>query len=241
MVVAIKRKRRSKFWTIAREYLVEAAVNSRSISELISKLGMKDKSSVSYRTIKLRLDFEGIDYSHIKLGIGANKGRTFYSKTKIPLENILIENSNYSRVHLKTRLIREGFLENKCIICGQLPEWNNKPLTLQIDHINGIANDNRLENLRIICPHCHSQTENFAGRNTKRTKRIKIENEKFSRRKVVRPSSEELRNMVWSEPTVLIAKRFGVSDSAIAKWVKDYGLKKPPRGYWAKAKYNIER
>jgi 5-methylcytosine-specific restriction endonuclease McrA len=85
----------------------------------------------------------------------------------LPIEEFLTENSSCSRTNLKRRLLREGLLENVCHICGQLPEWNGKPLVLQLDHINGISNDNRLENLRIICPHCHSQTENFAGKNNK--------------------------------------------------------------------------
>ena len=66
---------------------------------------------------------------------------------------------------LKRYILALGVLPHLCGICGQPPEWNGKPLVLQIDHINGDCTDNRLENLRFLCPNCHSQTETFAGRN----------------------------------------------------------------------------
>lgn len=85
----------------------------------------------------------------------------------IPLPEVLVENSTYHRGNLKNRLIKYGLLENKCSICKCGPDHNGLPLTLVIDHINGIHNDNRIENLRILCPNCHSQTDTFAGRNKK--------------------------------------------------------------------------
>jgi hypothetical protein len=86
----------------------------------------------------------------------------------VPLEEALVENSTYSRVLLKKRLIKEGILIEECSECGQGPEWNGKPLVLQLDHKNGINNDNRKVNLRLLCPNCHSQTETFAGRNSRK-------------------------------------------------------------------------
>ncbi len=85
----------------------------------------------------------------------------------IPLDKILIENSTYENMsRLKIRLFSEQIKENKCEECG-ITEWNNKPLTLQIHHINGIHNDHRISNLKLLCPNCHSQTENYAGANNK--------------------------------------------------------------------------
>ena len=76
-----------------------------------------------------------------------------------------------SRYNIKLRLLRNGLLPNTCAHCG-LAEWRGKPLSLHIDHINGVKNDHRLENLRMLCPNCHSQTETYGGRNMKRRKRL---------------------------------------------------------------------
>jgi 5-methylcytosine-specific restriction endonuclease McrA len=60
--------------------------------------------------------------------------------------------------------VKENRLEYKCANCG-IKEWNNLPLSLQLDHINGVNNDHRLENLRFLCPNCHSQTDTYSGKN----------------------------------------------------------------------------
>ncbi len=76
------------------------------------------------------------------------------------LEDILKENTVYGSTLLKKRLINEGLKENKCEKCG-ISEWNNKPITLELHHINGNRYDNRLENLQILCPNCHALTPNY--------------------------------------------------------------------------------
>lgn len=82
------------------------------------------------------------------------------------MEEILVENSTYlNRAKLKERLVRDNLLKYECSVCGNTGEWNNKFLSLQLDHINGINNDNRIENLRFLCPNCHSQTDTFSGKN----------------------------------------------------------------------------
>jgi len=72
------------------------------------------------------------------------------------MSDILVENSTFSRVHLKDRLFKEGLKLNICEMCGQNGEWMGKKMTLILDHINGVNNDNRLENLRIVCPNCNA-------------------------------------------------------------------------------------
>ena len=94
---------------------------------------------------------------------------------KFPLDEILRGlRPSYKRGNLKKRILKEGILEEVCNGCGIGPKWppplrwNSKPLSLQLDHINGVNNDHRLENLQFLCPNCHSQTPTFAGRNRKK-------------------------------------------------------------------------
>ncbi|MDE2481251.1 MAG: HNH endonuclease [bacterium] len=89
-----------------------------------------------------------------------------------PLDKILRESK--SRYTIKRRLIEGGILRNVCDECG-VREWRGKPLTIQIDHRNGIHDDHRLENLRMLCPNCHSQTETYAARNRQRGSKRRIE------------------------------------------------------------------
>ena len=84
------------------------------------------------------------------------------SNNKKTLDSLLIKNSPVvNRTHLKHRLLREGYLKNRCEWCGIGPKWRGKPMTLEMDHINGDNKDNRITNLRILCLHCHSQTPTF--------------------------------------------------------------------------------
>ena len=160
------KKHFSRIWLISKEDLINIVKSSTTIKQILSSFNLENKGS-NYKTLKHRLKEDNIDYSHIKLGLGNNLGRKKSNK-KIPLSEILVVNSTYNRSNLRERLLKEGLLENKCSECGQGPLWNNKVLVLQLDHINGISDDNRIENLRILCPHCHSQTDNFAGKNKRK-------------------------------------------------------------------------
>lgn len=84
---------------------------------------------------------------------------------ELPLDELLMEHSPYNTIVVKRRILKEGLLENVCSECGQKPYHNGKPLVLQLDHINGVNNDHRLENLRLLCPNCHTQTPTWGSRN----------------------------------------------------------------------------
>ena len=89
-----------------------------------------------------------------------------------------IENGEVLDPRWMKRYIEET-IGNKCLHCGIGPEWNGKPITLQLDHIDGNNDDHRLENLRILCPNCHTQTDTWCARNKKNTKRNKYKQEYY--------------------------------------------------------------
>lgn len=173
---------------------------------------------------------------------------------KVGVYIMIVFNLPKTREGMKHYIYRNKLLIDKCSICGLEPIWNNKKLILQIDHINGVNNDHRLENLRLLCPNCHSQTDTFAGHNVKKnirptkctlchniiSRRAKLClscSAKTRKRKTNWPTKEELEKLIWEKPTTHIAKKYGVSDKAIAKWCKKYNIKKPPRGYWSQNHY----
>lgn len=85
--------------------------------------------------------------------------------TRSNYSTLFVENCKHRRKSVKLTIIRDGLIPYKCSECGLTDSWNNKSITLQLDHVNGINNDNRLKNLRFLCPNCHSQTETFCGSN----------------------------------------------------------------------------
>lgn len=159
----IKRKW-SDIWQLPSAEFKILVTQSFTIKEILIKLN-KTYSAGNYRTLHNRLKLENIDISHIR-----NTTKTSNSTKSLPLEEVLIANSTYKTFCLKKRLLKLGLLESKCSECQLSTNWNNKPLSLQLDHINGINNDNRLENLRMLCPNCHSQTDTYSGKGTKGNK-----------------------------------------------------------------------
>lgn len=98
----------------------------------------------------------------------AERGDVFAEDRKIPLSDLLTENSPHQRGHVKRRLVTAGLLKHECAECGQGDEWKGKKLVMVLDHKNGVNNDHRIENLRMLCPNCNSQTDTFSGKNIKK-------------------------------------------------------------------------
>lgn len=111
------------------------------------------------------------DETKRKISLG-NKGKK--RPNKIPNELVFVRNSNHGRHRIKERLIKENLIAYVCAECGLNDNWNGKKLSLQLDHINGIGNDNRLENLRFLCPNCHTQQETYASKNRIYQKKIGV-------------------------------------------------------------------
>jgi hypothetical protein len=137
-------------------------------------------------------------------------------------------------------VLSENLIPYTCQLCDNDGTHNGLPLSLHLDHINGVSNDHRLENLRFLCPNCHTQTETYAGKNnihvpkydicpecSKNTKRISSKIcttcSGLKHRKVKRPTYTELLELLPTTPMTKIGAMFGVSDNAVRKWLKDYG------------------
>lgn len=152
-------KRRS--WT--KKQLITAVKTSFSIREVLRKLNLVPAGG-NYKQMHSYIKEYNIDASHFT-GMAHLKGKTHNWSSKIPLEKILVVNSDYtSSNHLRKRLLRENVLQPKCSCCKR-KTWLGKPISLELDHINGINTDNRLANLRLLCPNCHSCTDTYRGKN----------------------------------------------------------------------------
>ena len=231
-----KKKRWSKIWKMPKDEFQQLVTDSTALIQILRHFGMVG-SHGNYFTLRRRLEEDQIDYSHINLESSWNKGRKFPDRAK-PLEEVMVENSTYARKDLKRRLLKNGMLENKCLLCGLEGEWQGKKLVMILDHINGVNDDHRYENLRMLCPNCNSQQETFSGRQNKKkyncvecggsitkhsdSKLCKsCSSKKNQPRKVEdRPSVETLLQEVADTSYCAVGRKHGVSDNCIRKWIK---------------------
>jgi hypothetical protein len=165
-------------------------------------------------------------------------------------KKMFVENSETRPPVIRREVLNKNLKDYSCEIC-KLSEWMDNPISLQLDHMNGVKKDNRLENLRWLCPNCHSQTNTFCGRNIKKKKVVKpkslftpknkskewIENISISNRKVNRPSKEEMEILVEKMSMEKIGDKFGVSGNSARKWCRRYGIQTKPVGYWTKKNF----
>lgn len=158
---------------------------SKSISEAIHNLGLTSINGGTYKIIRKYIKKYNLDVTHFD---------TIYKRKKTKtLEELLIENSPYKyNARIKELLYSNGIKERKCEECGQDENWRGKRMSLILDHINGVNNDYRLENIRILCPNCNSTTETFC-------RGIKPRKDKKEKRKSERLEKLEKRNNLIKE------------------------------------------
>lgn len=173
------------------------------------------------------------------------------------LEEILVRGSSYNRGHLKQRLYAEGVKERRCELCGQGELWRGRQMSLILDHINGEATDNRLENLRIVCPNCAATLDTHCGKALRRLRTARIcqgcgalfvsfnRDQRYCsrdcftksqagvpqphRRVVDRPPLAQLLAEIDASSWSAVGRRYGVSDNAVRKWVRQYERQQSPR------------
>lgn len=147
----------------------EAVASSRSYAEALRKLGMRAVGG-NHRLFKEWVGRWGIPTDHFDGGASARRAP---SKKAKPLSEVLVRNSTYSRNKLKQRLFVEGLKQRTCELCGQDENWRGRTMSLILDHINGVPDDNRLDNLQIVCPNCAATLDTHCGRKNRREPEIR--------------------------------------------------------------------
>lgn len=203
------------------ETRLRAAVEgAQSLAEILRRLGLRaagaNHAALRAACAEFDIDLPVIDRAAL--------ARKHLGKAAPRLEDILIDGISLNSGNLKRKLLSEGLLKNECSECGLADQWNGKPLVLHLDHINGNRLDNRLENLRLLCPNCHSQTPTYAGRSKRQvapraTKRKKVLFARDELAVAIRTSSN------WRQVCVALGNDISPSSySSVQTQAAGYGL-----------------
>jgi hypothetical protein len=237
--------------TASRRYtdleVTAAVAGSRSLAEALRKLGLRPAGG-NHATLKRLIARLELSTDHFDRDWAQRARRGVKAR---PLSEILVRGSSYHRGHLKRRLLESGLKQPVCEMCGQGDLWRGRPMALILDHINGVHDDNRLENLRIVCPNCAATLETHCGRKNSivRMQRDcahcggrfypRYDRQRYccracgsrhdrrrtvypERRKVERPPYVQLVREVRAMGYLATGRRYGVSDNAIRKWLRTY-------------------
>ena len=212
----------NKIYELTDEQFVDLLKNSTAISEVLFKLGYTVKgNSWGYSQVKQRMTDLNLDFSIFKGKKSIYKNMVV--KTVTP-EMVLKDNCKHARTVLRRCILKHDLLPYKCDICG-ITEWNNKTLSLELDHINGKNNYNRLENLRFLCPNCHSQTSTYGSRNQQLNSKVSDYNISEELYKLIVDTYEKYKS-VKTTSSVL-----GIRRCVVTKVVNETGQKHSNQKY----------
>jgi hypothetical protein len=225
-----------------------AVADSLSYAEVLRRLGLRAAGG-NHRTVRKYVeDIWQIPTDHFDRQRARGPATAHRA---IPLTKVLVEGSTYHRGHLKRRLLKEGLKRPECEMCGQGEIWRGRRMSLVLDHVNGVHDDHRLGNLRILCPNCNATLDTHCGKhnNRKHPDRLCAVCERLFRpqrggqlycshscagrgeagraaqrirRTVERPPYEQLLAEIQASSFLAVGRRYGVSDNAIRKWLRAY-------------------
>lgn len=240
----IERMKRSVVWSISTTDFIDLVKKSNSIQDLCRYFKLELKGG-NYGTIKRRIRKENVDISHFN----RHRHTDFNHISKNQFLSEIHTYQNKPNYWMKKKLLEFNLLKNKCELCELVNFWNDKPLVLQLDHKDGNRKNTALDNFRLLCPNCHSQTETYSMGTRRRVVHLCVDchnphsgyRERCVKcgnkikRKVQRPSKEKLEMLIKNFPRTQIARKYDVSDNSIKKWCINYGIHYNfGRGYWQK-------